>query len=107
MYPWILCCTGLFKDCGRYTFRRPVDDCSEWPERPPPGITLHTYKTSQIYINTPIHTVYIHAILVRELHNFCVCPLHNIMHQYNIAIFMSSIIVLYAINDNYYSSDVW
>lgn len=37
VYPWILCCTGLFKDCSRYTSRRPVDDCSEWPERPPPG----------------------------------------------------------------------
>ena len=36
--PWFLCCVGLFRDCGRYTSRRPVDDCSEWPERPPPGI---------------------------------------------------------------------
>ena len=37
VYPWILCCTGLFKDCGRYTSRRPVDDCTEWPECRPPG----------------------------------------------------------------------
>lgn len=36
--PWFLCCTGLFKDCSKYTSRRPVDDCSEWPERPPPGV---------------------------------------------------------------------
>lgn len=38
VYPWFLCCQGKFKDCGRYTSRRPVDDCSDWPQRPPPGV---------------------------------------------------------------------
>lgn len=40
--PWFLCCfsAGLFRDCSRYTSRRPVDDCSEWPERPPPGMLI-------------------------------------------------------------------
>jgi deleted-in-malignant-brain-tumors protein 1 len=41
VYPWFLCCFGPFKDCSRYTSRRPVDDCSEWPERPPPGMQVN------------------------------------------------------------------
>ena len=36
--PFVLCCTGLFKNCNRYYNKRPSDDCSDWPRRPPPGI---------------------------------------------------------------------
>ena len=39
--PYFLCCTGLFSDCSRYYDRRQSDDCSDYPERPPPGI--HKY----------------------------------------------------------------
>ena len=39
VHPWFLCCLpqNSYRDCSRYTSRRPVDDCSEWPERSPPG----------------------------------------------------------------------
>ena len=35
--PYFLCCTGHFKNCNRYYNKRQSDDCSDWPERPPPG----------------------------------------------------------------------
>ena len=38
--PFVLCCTGLFKDCSRYYNKRPSDNCSDWPRRPPPGISV-------------------------------------------------------------------
>jgi len=38
LHPWYLCCTGLFKECSRYYDRRQSDDCSDYPQRPPPGI---------------------------------------------------------------------
>ena len=38
--PWVYCCTGLFKDCSRYYDRRQSDDCSDYPQRPPPGNTV-------------------------------------------------------------------
>ena len=47
--PWFLCCIGPFKDCSKYTSRRPVDDCSEWPERPPPGL----FRNFPHYRRTP------------------------------------------------------
>ncbi len=38
--PWFWCCSCIaepLRACHRYTSVRPVDDCSDWPERPPPG----------------------------------------------------------------------
>lgn len=35
--PFFSCCWGAFKSCKHYYDRRPNDDCSEWPNRPPPG----------------------------------------------------------------------
>ena len=36
--PYFLCCKGRFRDCSRYYDKRPSDDCSDYPERPPPGM---------------------------------------------------------------------
>ena len=41
LVPWFLCCSYLaspYKACSQYISHRPVDDCSEWPTGPPPGI---------------------------------------------------------------------
>ena len=40
--PYWLCCRGSFSACGKYYDRRPNDDCSDYPERPPPGVHLYT-----------------------------------------------------------------
>ena len=36
--PYFLCCKGRFRDCSRYYDKRQSDDCSDYPERPPPGM---------------------------------------------------------------------
>ena len=40
--PYLLCCKTIFFACGKYYDRRPNDDCSDYPERPPPGVCLYT-----------------------------------------------------------------
>ena len=48
--PFFLCCTGLFSACNRYYHRRPNDDCSDYPERFPPGTIVVNYCHFQIIL---------------------------------------------------------
>ena len=86
VYPWILCCTGRFKDCSRYTSRRPVDDCSDWPERPPPGndstatlfrglqLLIHNHNINRLALCVVVYKHSVNCIvrvMLANLHNSC------------------------------------
>ena len=42
--PHYLCCDGkYFSGCDLYYEKRPNDNCSEYPARPPPGMSVQFY----------------------------------------------------------------
>ena len=69
--PYFLCCTGLFRDCSRYYDKRPSDDCSDWPSRPPPGVYSYHIQIQSKYQYHGSSLYLVSTVLFEVLKQYC------------------------------------